>query len=77
MVIGGVIWGSLAAITGPGYTLFGAAVLFLVSLLLSARLSIDFTAKLKERISNVLPANVKSEAMVPLALATDLSPAEC
>jgi len=77
MVIGGVIWGSLAAITGPGYTLFGAAVLFLVSLLLSAQLSIDFTANLKERISNVLPVNVRSEEMAPLALATNLSAAEC
>src|SRR6266446_505683 len=77
MVIGGVIWGSLAAITGPGYTLFGAALLFLISLLLSAQLSIDLTGKLKERISSVLPVNVKSEEMAPLALATNLSAAEC
>jgi MFS family permease len=69
MVIGGLIWASLAAITGPGYTLFGAAVLFLVSLLLSARLSLKFTANLKERIFNVLPANVKSAEIARLILA--------
>jgi len=77
MVMGGLIWGSSAAITGAGYTLFVAAVLFLVSLLLSARLSIRFTANLKERFSNVLPVNVKSEEIAPLVLATDLSAAEC
>jgi MFS family permease len=69
MVIGGLIWASLAAITGPGYTLFGAAVLFLVSLLLSARLSLKFTANLKERIFNLLPANVKSAEIARLILA--------
>jgi hypothetical protein len=69
MVIGGLIWASLAAINGPGYTLFGAAVLFLVSLLLSARLSVKFTANLKKRIFNVLPANVKSAEIARLILA--------
>jgi len=69
MVIGGLIWASLAAINGPGYTLFGAAVVFLVSLLLSARLSVKFTANLKKGIFNVLPANVKSAEIARLILA--------
>ena len=40
MALGGVIWGSAAAIAGASYTLLGAAVLFLMSLLLAGRLSI-------------------------------------
>jgi predicted MFS family arabinose efflux permease len=40
MALGGVIWGSTAAIAGASYTLLGAAVLFLMSLLLAGRLSI-------------------------------------
>lgn len=46
MVLGGAIWGSAAAIAGATYALFGAAVLFLLSLLLAGRLSINFTRKL-------------------------------
>jgi Transmembrane secretion effector len=38
MVLGGVIWGFAASIAGVSYTLLGAAVLFLTSLLLAARL---------------------------------------
>jgi predicted MFS family arabinose efflux permease len=38
MVLGGVIWGLAASIAGVSYTLLGAAVLFLTSLLLAARL---------------------------------------
>jgi MFS family permease len=38
MVLGGVIWGFAASIVGSSYTLLGAAVLFLTSLLLVARL---------------------------------------
>jgi predicted MFS family arabinose efflux permease len=52
MALGGVIWGSAAAIAGASYTLFGAAVLFLTSLLLSGRLSINFKANIKERVEN-------------------------
>src|ERR1700730_3271022 len=37
MVLGGVIWGFAASIAGVSYTLLGAAVLFLASLLLAAR----------------------------------------
>jgi MFS family permease len=53
MVLGGLIWGTAVAIAGPGCTLFGAAVLFLISLLPGASLSINFTTKLEERISVV------------------------
>jgi MFS family permease len=38
MALGGVIWGSAAAIAGASYTFIGAAVLFLTSLLLTGRL---------------------------------------
>ena len=43
MVLGGTIWGSAAAIAGSTGALTGAAVLFLLSLLLTCRLSINFT----------------------------------
>src|SRR5689334_4590697 len=47
MVFGGVIWSSSAALIGPVYTLLGASVLFLVSLLLTGRLSINVKAVLE------------------------------
>src|ERR1700730_1005953 len=75
MVIGGLVWGSLGAIAGPTYTLFGAAILFLVSLLLGGRLSINFTANLKERVSRVRFTNWRTEEVAPTALTTDLSAA--
>jgi MFS family permease len=53
MVLGGVIWGSAASIVGVSYTLFAAAMLFLVSLFLARRLSISFTRNFKERVSVV------------------------
>jgi MFS family permease len=77
MVTGGLIWGSAAAIAGPNYTLLGAAVLFLVSLLLGARLSINFAANLKEGVSKVLSMSVKSAGVAPTALTTDLLAARC
>ena len=54
MALGGVIWGSASAIAGTSYTLLGAAVLFLTSLLLARRLSINFAGNLEERISGHL-----------------------
>src|SRR6266478_2666128 len=54
LALGGVIWGSAAAIAGPIYTLLGASVLFLVSLLLGRRLSINVTRNLEARASGVL-----------------------
>jgi MFS family permease len=51
MVLGGLIWGTAVAITGPGCTLFGAAALFLVSLFSGTSLSINFTRRFAERLS--------------------------
>jgi MFS family permease len=65
MVLGGLSWGLMVGIAGPIYTLLGAAALFLTSLLLGARLSIDFTANLKQLTSNIPSPNVKSEGPVP------------
>jgi hypothetical protein len=50
-----VIWGSAVAAAGTTYTLLGAAVLFLISLALAGRLSINFTGTL-----NFDPAPVTS-----------------
>ena len=49
MALGGVIWGSAWAVAGPSCTLLGASVLFLASLFLACRLSIDFAGSLEER----------------------------
>jgi MFS family permease len=46
MAIGGVIWGSAVTTAGPAYSLLAAAALLLVSLVLAAPLSIDFTGSL-------------------------------
>jgi MFS family permease len=54
MVFGGVIWSSAAALIGPVYTLLGASVLFLVSLLLAGRLSINVKTDLEEKVSIAL-----------------------
>ena len=54
ITLGSVIWGSAAAIVGASYTLFAAAVLFLIGLLLFRRLSINFTGNPEERVSGVL-----------------------
>jgi MFS family permease len=54
MVFGGVTWSSAAAAAGPIYTLLGASVLFLVSLLLTGRLSINAKADLEEKVSIAL-----------------------
>jgi hypothetical protein len=54
MALGGVIWSFAAAIAGPVYTLFGASVLFLLSLLLSSQLSINTRADPEEKASGAL-----------------------
>jgi MFS family permease len=46
VALGGIVWGSSAAMWGITPTLFGAATLLLVSLVLVLFLSIDFTGKL-------------------------------
>ena len=60
MALGGVIWGSAAAIAGVGYTLLGAALLFLTSLLLTGRLSINITKDLEETVSGFLPRRCRT-----------------
>jgi predicted MFS family arabinose efflux permease len=71
MALGGVVWGSAGAIAGASYTLLGAAVLFLTSLLLARRLSINFAANLEERVSGVSSIRVEPKEM-PIALTTEL-----
>jgi MFS family permease len=44
MVLGGLIWGIFAATTGAGCALLSAAALFLLSVLLTSKLSIDSAA---------------------------------
>jgi hypothetical protein len=72
MALGGVIWGSAGAIAGPSYTLLGAAVLFLTSLLLARRLSINFAGNLEERISGDLSICVELEDDTPMPLTREL-----
>ena len=72
MALGGVIWGSTAAIAGARYTLLGAALLFLTSLLLARRLSINATGNLEETASNFLPGSFEPEEVTPIALTREL-----
>jgi Transmembrane secretion effector len=68
MVLGGVIWGSAGALVGTSYTLLGAAVLFLMSLLLARRLSINFAADFEESLSGILSIRVKREEAASIGL---------
>jgi MFS family permease len=72
MVFGGVIWSFAAAVAGPINTLLGASVLFLVSLLLAGRLSINVRTDLKEQVAGVLSGNVESGSETPIGLAREL-----
>ena len=72
MALGGVIWGSAGAIAGTSYTLLGAAVLFLMSLLLARRLSINFGGDLEERASGALSIRVEPKKVTPIALTKEL-----
>jgi Transmembrane secretion effector len=72
MALGGVVWGSAAAIAGASGTLLGAAVLFLTSLLLARRLSINFAGNLEERVSGDLSIRVESKEVTPIALTREL-----
>ena len=72
MALGGVVWGSAGAIAGASYTLFGAAVLFLTSLLLARRLSINFAGNLEEKVSGVSSIRVEPKELTPIALTTEL-----
>jgi MFS family permease len=68
MVLGGVIWGSAGALVGTRYTLVGAAVLFLMSLLVARRLSINFAPDCEESLSSVLSIRVKQEEATSIGL---------
>jgi MFS family permease len=72
MVFGGAIWSFAAAVAGPIHTLLGASVLFLVSLLLAARLSINVRTDLKEQVSGILSGTVESGDETPIGLAREL-----
>jgi MFS family permease len=72
MAVGGVIWGSAAAIAGASDTLLGAATLFLTSLLLARRLSINITRNLEETVSGFLCGSVEPEKVTPIAVTTEL-----
>jgi len=73
--LGGLIWGSAAAVAGASFTLLGAAVLFLTSLLLVRRFSINITRNLEETVSGFLSGNAEPEAIAPIALTNELLPA--
>src|SRR5260370_31958563 len=75
MGFGGVLWSFSAAAAGPIYALLGASVLFLVSLLLTGRLSINVTRKLEEKVSGFLSGSAKPEQNGPIALTNELLPA--
>ena len=64
MAVGGVTWGSTAAIAGTGHTLLGVAALFFTSLLLSRRLSINLTGNLEETVSGFTPGSVEEAASI-------------
>jgi MFS family permease len=68
IALGSVIWASAAAMVGAGSTLFTAAVLFLIALLLSCRLSINFVGNPEERVSGVLSITEDPRAPTSTAL---------
>jgi hypothetical protein len=70
MALGGVIWGSAATIPGPSSTLLWAAVLFLGSLVLARRLSIN--ENLEEGAPGVLSGHIESREVTPIALTQEL-----
>jgi hypothetical protein len=72
MALGGVIWGAAGAIAGASYTLLGAAVLFLTSLLLARRLSINFAGNLEERVEADLARIAEREAVTSIVLTHEL-----
>jgi MFS family permease len=75
MALGGVIWGAAAEIGGANYTLVGAAGLFLMSLLLTGRLSINFTGNLEERFSGPPAKRAVDQKLTPITVARGLSAA--
>jgi len=72
MALGGVIWGSATAMAGASYTLLGAALLFLTSLLLASRLSINVSRNLEETVSGFQSGSVKPEGVTRIAATNEL-----
>ncbi|MGA7904668.1 MAG: MFS transporter [Terrimicrobiaceae bacterium] len=72
MALGGVIWGSASAIAGTSYTLLGAAVLLLASLLLARRLSINLAGNLEDTGSDALSVRIEPRTATPIALKREL-----
>ncbi|HEU4678163.1 MAG TPA: MFS transporter [Terrimicrobiaceae bacterium] len=71
MGIGGLVSGLAGAIAGPRCTLLGAAVLFLASLILVRRLSINFTGNLDEKAASGSSSHAEPEG-TPIARAPDI-----
>jgi MFS family permease len=72
IALGAVIWGWTATIAGASYTLLGAAVLFVTSLLLTRRLSINATGNLEEGVSGLLSIAVEPSDVTSIAVTNEL-----
>src|ERR1700751_1169798 len=75
MALGGLVWGAGAALAGPSFTLLGAAVLLLTSLLMVSRFSINVTRNLEETVSGFVAGNAEPEEIAATALSSELLPA--
>jgi MFS family permease len=73
MALGGVIWGSAATIAGPSSTLLWAAALFVGSLVLARRLSINFAENLEQRVLSVPSSRVEAKEVAPIVLTEELA----
>jgi hypothetical protein len=71
MALGGLIWGSAATIAGATFAMLGPAVLFLASLLLFSRVSINLARNLEEAVSGFLSGNAELEQIPPIALTNE------
>ena len=72
MALGGLVWGSASSIAGVNSTLLGAAILFLVSLLLSGRVPINGSGSQEQGVSDVLSIRVEGTEVTPETLTGDL-----
>jgi hypothetical protein len=68
----GVIWGSAATIARASSTLLWAAVLFLGSLVLVRRLSINVAENPEQKVPSVLSSRAESKEVTPMALTEEL-----
>jgi len=75
MALGGLVWGAGVALAGPSFTLLGAAVLLLTSLLMVSRFSINVTRNLEETVSGFVAGNAEPEEIAATALSSELLPA--